>query len=340
MLLIAVIAVTTLSYSQEKQNNKWTSSRPDGHAPINVMGDHTHKKGEFMFSYRYMSMNMFNNISGDSDISANGVQSKGYKIAPKDMQMYMHMVGVMYAPSNRVTLMVMSSYLKNSMNLNMLMTGKSFSTSSQGFGDTKVMALVNIFNKNHQALHANVGVSLPTGNINKKDVTPMSMSNKTQLAYPMQLGSGTYDVNVGATYLGQNEIFSYGAQAIATFRTGNNNNSYTLGNQLNTVAWFAYPVSKTLSVSTSTSFHIEGKVKGADKNIDMMSTKMMPLFNTANSGRKQVDLGLGLNYMFRKSLHGLRLATEFKLPVYQYANGVQMNRRWQATLGVQYSLGH
>ena len=34
------------------------SSRPDGHAPIGVMGDHIHREGEIMFSYRAMMMNM------------------------------------------------------------------------------------------------------------------------------------------------------------------------------------------------------------------------------------------------------------------------------------------
>lgn len=35
-----------------------TSVRADGHAPIGVMGDHTHAAGEWMFSYRYMRMEM------------------------------------------------------------------------------------------------------------------------------------------------------------------------------------------------------------------------------------------------------------------------------------------
>ena len=35
--------------------------RPDNHAPITVMGDHIHEKGELMFSYRYMHMSMKDN---------------------------------------------------------------------------------------------------------------------------------------------------------------------------------------------------------------------------------------------------------------------------------------
>jgi len=35
-----------------------SSARPDGHAPIGVMGEHTHKAGEWMLSYRYRNMFM------------------------------------------------------------------------------------------------------------------------------------------------------------------------------------------------------------------------------------------------------------------------------------------
>ena len=38
--------------------------RPDSHAPIGVMSDHTHEAGEMMFSYRYMFMNMNENYVG------------------------------------------------------------------------------------------------------------------------------------------------------------------------------------------------------------------------------------------------------------------------------------
>ena len=36
--------------------NFYQAERPDSHAPIGVMQDHTHNKGEFMFTYRFMYM--------------------------------------------------------------------------------------------------------------------------------------------------------------------------------------------------------------------------------------------------------------------------------------------
>ena len=44
--------------------------RPDSHAPIGVMGEHVHSKGEWMASYRYMRMNMEPNRIGTDDVSA------------------------------------------------------------------------------------------------------------------------------------------------------------------------------------------------------------------------------------------------------------------------------
>lgn len=43
---------------------RWRGARPGGHAPIGVMGDHQHGKGELMFSYRYMTMSMHGNRKG------------------------------------------------------------------------------------------------------------------------------------------------------------------------------------------------------------------------------------------------------------------------------------
>jgi len=142
------------STAQETQaTNLWTSARPDGHAPISVMGDHTHKKGDVMVSYRFMPMWMEGNLSGSDDISNEGIQQAGFRVAPQEMTMNMHMLGAMYAPSNQVTLMVMTNYISNSMDLRVLGNGLNFNTESGGLGDTMVGALVKLLNKNRQAIH-------------------------------------------------------------------------------------------------------------------------------------------------------------------------------------------
>ena len=38
--------------------------------PISIMGDHTHKKNDFMFSYRFMSMQMNNIKQGTKKVNS------------------------------------------------------------------------------------------------------------------------------------------------------------------------------------------------------------------------------------------------------------------------------
>jgi len=51
--LLLIFAFLALTYGDTPKQ-----ARPDSHAPIGVMGDHGHKTGEMMFSYRVMTMNM------------------------------------------------------------------------------------------------------------------------------------------------------------------------------------------------------------------------------------------------------------------------------------------
>lgn len=44
-----------------------------GHAPIGVMGDHAHDKGEWMLSYRFMHMDMQGNRTGTGNIDADTI---------------------------------------------------------------------------------------------------------------------------------------------------------------------------------------------------------------------------------------------------------------------------
>ncbi|WP_232622910.1 hypothetical protein [Pareuzebyella sediminis] len=82
--LAALTIMATLSiYAQKTSNNSttWSAGRPDGHAPISVMGDHMHGKGEWMFSYRYMRMDMDDLKEGSSDTSADEVLAD-YMVTP------------------------------------------------------------------------------------------------------------------------------------------------------------------------------------------------------------------------------------------------------------------
>ncbi len=316
------------------QNDHCISQSPNGNAPISVMGDHSHKKGGFMFTFRSMSMGMDGNLQSSKEISNEKIY-QNYRVAPQKMNMYRQMLSIMYAPTDQITLMAMGNYTSNTMDLQTKM-GLDFTTKSQGFGDVKVVSLITLMNRKRHSLHSNIGISIPTGSIEKRDATPMM--NDAPLAYPMQLGSGTWDPSLGLTYLGQAQNFSWGAQSIYTLRLGENSKNYSLGNRINMVSWVGINASDYFSLSTSVSFFSTQKIKGADADLNPM---MMPLFSTANSGRSQLDIGLGTNFLIPKSsLKNLRLAAELKIPAYQKVNGIQMKNTLMAIFGIQYTISH
>ena len=57
-IFLKILSLLALTCSALAHEGNWTASRPDGHGPISVMGDHMHKMGEWMISCRYMTMDM------------------------------------------------------------------------------------------------------------------------------------------------------------------------------------------------------------------------------------------------------------------------------------------
>ena len=326
--VITLISLSIFSFSSA-HDGPWTAARPDGHAPISVMGDHMHQMGEWMVSYRYMSMEMEGLLKGSDSVSPT-MMATGFmaNMLPSEMTMDMHMFGTMYAISNKWTLMGMLNYLDNEMSMPM---GKM---DSSGVGDVKIAGLYDLVQwDSGRRMHLNLGVSLPTGSIDEKD----AMSRL--LGYGMQLGSGTYDFHPAITYLAQTDNYSYGAQLGGILRIGENDQDYTLGNKFGAALWGARKITDSLSASAKLDYSTQSEIDGSDTRLDARNMMMAsPSFQTASQGRDMTTFGLGLNYYFQNGgLSGHRLAAEWETPIDQKVNGVQLELDSVWTLGWQYA---
>ncbi|NNE76684.1 MAG: transporter [Pricia sp.] len=337
-ILTAMVLMATLSlYAQETQNKiveKWTSGRPDGHAPISVMGDHMHGKGEWMFSYRYMLMNMEDLKRGSDDATFEDALSD-YMVTPTKMPMNMHMLGAMYAPSDRITVVAMVNVTTMEMD-HITRMGGVFTTETSGFGDINISGMYKILDRNRQIVHARLGFSLPTGSVTEKDVIPASAPNEVNLPYPMQIASGTFDSGLGVTYLFQGPVFSYGGRISGTFRFGKNERDYAYGNQYKFTNWFGSKLTDWFSLSAKLERILTSEIRGEDSNLNPM---MVITADTANSGGNILNSGIGFNlYAPSGALKNLRFGFEFGLPLYQDLNGIQLKNKETLTFGLQYSI--
>ncbi len=324
-----------------------------GHAPIGVMGDHRHGTGEWMFSYRYMRMDMRGTRDGTEGLSPEDIvtrfpnrfagqpmQPGTLRVVPTAMTMDMHMLGLMYAPSDRVTLMAMTHYVRNTMD-HITFAGPdgtdrlgTFTSASEGLGDTRITALIGLARGRVHDLHLNLGVNLPTGSITKRDdvLTPADTGPVLRLPYAMQLGSGTVDAVAGITYLGRAVSWNWGAQGTATLRTERNDEGYALGDRADLTGWMAYDWSNSVSTSVRLSGWTEDSIDGLDEQI----VAPVQTANPNNYGGSGLELGLGLNYQFaRGALAGNRFAFEWRKPFYQDLNGPQLETDWTLTFGWQ-----
>ncbi len=319
-----------LTLSSFAHNEPWTASRPDGHAPISVMGDHMHAMGEWMVSYRYMTMDMQGLLKGSDSVQPT-MADTGFMMTamlPKDMTMDMHMFGAMHAISDQWTLMCMINYLDNEMTMQ---NGDKMETS--GLGDLKIGGLYDLARwDDGRRAHLSLGLSAPTGSIDEK-------SGANTAGYGMQLGSGTWDFHPAITYLGQTENYSYGAQLGGVLRIGDNDQGYTLGNRVDATVWGARKITDSLSASVKIDHTCQEEIDGSDSRIDALNNMMKsPSLETESQGRDLTSVGLGLNYYFQSgALKGHRIAAEWETPINQKVNGVQLELDSSWTLGWQYA---
>lgn len=320
------------------------------HAPIGVMGDHLHDRGEFMLSYRYTYMAMAGNRIGTDTVSPAEIATTlpnvnappTLRVVPLEMPMQMHMIGAMYAPTDRLTLMAMGMVMTREMEHQTYqgMMGANelgrFTTEVSGFGDTSVSGLVRLFERDHLSAHLNLGISLPTGSIDETDtvLTPMNTTPEMRLPYAMQLGSGTLDLKPGITIVNRTHDgrFGGGAQATATLRSGDNDEGYTLGDVQELTGWGQFAPAPSLALS------LRGTLRHTDE-IDGKDAMIMAPVQTANPslyGGDVAEIGLGATYLrIGGALDGHRLAAELVLPVRQDLNGPQMETDYSLTLGWQ-----
>lgn len=306
-------------------------------APIGVMGDHLHPTGEWMASYRFMFMRMSENFDGTHSISDAEVLGSGYMVSPTDMDMEMHMIGLMYAPSERLTLMAMFHYLDLSMNhvrsdmAVMNMGGpKRFNTSSRGMGDTTLTALFRVSQNSHQVVHAGLGVILPTAETDKSDVIPGP--GNTRLPYPMQLGAGSWGLAPSITINSHHGLWSWGAQASAKIYLDDNDEGYRLGNRAEATVWAARQLSDQASLTVRTAFSTWEDIHGRDKNLLPLP---VPTADPDLRGGSQLDVAVGLKLL--SPSHAIEFGIEAGVPVWQDLDAPQLGTDWFLTLGTQFS---
>ncbi len=268
--------------------------------PAGVLFGHTlDKAGDMMVGYRYMRNQQAGAfLQGDKRVNENQILDKGCPgsigstdentgynrfdggcaILPREMTMNMHMLDLMYAPTDWLTLMLMPQFVDMDMdnyqppslidpNVLHVHGGGQHDHETGGVGDTGMYALVKLFDQPNHHIHTSLGVTAPTGDVGIKSKL-VGLSNHIGLDdayvhYGMQLGSGTWDFKPSLTYTGKANDWSWGAQVGGTLRLeGSNKSGYALGDLFETSVWGGYDLTHWLSASVRAAYTWQGSIKG------------------------------------------------------------------------------
>ncbi len=324
-------------------------SQAIGHAPIGVMADHMHKKGESMISLRVSHMKMKGNSLDGNSISDSEIlvidnphsnSPSKLSVVPIEMSMKMLMLGGMYAPTDDVTLMFMTMFMDKSMNLNsyhamMRNNIGSFNSSSSDFSDLSFSALVNINEQDKSRWHTEIGLKFSVGNKKEKGkvLTPMNTNMEMVLPYGMQSGDESISLIVGFTNLYTlSDEHTFGNQ-IRFFRNISSK-EWHYGDKTYFDSWYQYSVNRNFSISSRLRLNHQQDISGFDSNIKApVQTSII-----SNYGGFTAEVGLGFNFLtqiFPGSED--RLALEIINPVINEKNGLQMKDKTKIVFGFQKS---
>ncbi len=288
----------------------------------------TYEPWKFNFLYKRSKLDGYkkgsDNISND-EVYFDGEESRtdeNYPILPTVITQESYIANVSYFLTEEQSISISLPYIEQSTDHISLVPGyDEFNISSNGIGDITVNFTSVIRNWDKQKLSLSVGVSLPTGSIDEKGDTPRANGDQ-QLPYTMQLGSGTWDLPIGLSYVNDQKSYLWGFNLFAKFRTGKSDRDYRLGNRFAASMWGKWQLSNTFQPTIKVVFQDWRQIIGRDDEITAPNPNFpypAGITDPKNYGGQKINLVVGGDIQVSSQV----VSVEIGKPVYQNLNGVQ-----------------
>jgi len=189
---------------------------------------------------------------------------------------------------------------------------------TQGIGDVRLVGRYLGFTPDH-SIGAQLGVKLATGSFDNTFISGPQAGEP--LDRGLQPGTGTIDLLVGGFTFGAfSRDWDYFAQGMLQ-QPLNSRDGFRPGTGFNLNAGVRYMAYEHFVPSLQINARIEARESGENADVD-------------NSGATLVYLSPGLNFQVAGALHGYAYV---QLPIYQRVNGLQLEPRYTATVGIYYT---
>lgn len=294
--------------------------------------------------YSYYKGNFGGYKNGSTDLTFDDVlfspgeirTSKNYPVVPTFISQEVHGLSVAYEISDNNSIRVTVPYVSQATEHISSVPGfKEFVLKTDGVGDIAVNYLHTKKLDSTSSLQASAGLRIPTGSINEVGDTPRNGSGTDErLPYTMQLGSGTLDFSVAATYSKNLNHVSFGANANTVIRTGTNDNGYRIGNSVSTSVFSKYARWAHFQPGVRLTYRKIQPIHGQDTSLQVPSAFKYPASITDSSNYGGDSATLSVNAKICPSYNcNTSFSVEFSEPVYQNLNGIQPKVRGNFSAG-------
>jgi hypothetical protein len=352
---------------------------PGFEAPAGVRFDRLlDRPGEIAIGYRFLDSLRGDGVLngsrrvGDDELTNVACGVSPCTLAPERAADHASILELMYAPTERLTLMVAPELVDRHLTVRPLGGGvilppvaglpglgggqPNYRTSTGGLGDTGLYGLYRLFDRGGMRLVAGLGVIAPTG-----DAGVRTSRSQDQVAYDLQLGGGVWALQPSLTWLGRADRASWGAQLTGVaWLEARNREGYALGDTLDASAWAGYDVLSWLTGTVRVNHDRQARTSGGYRDHEVpalvgekyVGDRLVPIYGStpaphaisgpmdlaSNLGGEAWNLGLGLEGVVPSGpLAGQRLAVEWMQPLHDHVYGYQLKPT--GTLSVSWRMG-
>ena len=302
----------------------------------------TYEPWHFNFLYKRSKLDGY--LNGNDKVSNDEVYFDGdelrtddnYPILPTTITQESYIANISYFLAKEQSISISLPYIVQSTDhISLVPDYDEFNISSDGIGDITVNFTTLLNSWDSEKLSLSVGVSLPTGSIDEEGDTPRAEGDQ-QLPYTMQLGSGTWDLPIGLSYINDQDSYLWGVNLFAKIRSGKNDRDYRLGNRFAASLWSKWKVNNAFHPVMKVVFQDWGQIVGQDDEITVPNPKFpypAGITKPSNYGGKKVSVVVGADII----LYSQAFAIEIGKPVYQNLNGIQTKEKLNFSVNWQNS---
>jgi len=309
------------------------------------------KKPKFSFDYTYLRSAFKGHRRGTKQVSDDEVlfdpasgeprTATNFPVMQTEIDQTAHFFKPGWQIDDRIGVSVSVPIIRQSSDHVSIVPGyDSFAIASSGIGDVQLAGQFIALSHEKAQLSTSIGLSIPVGSIDKQGDTPRAPGDQ-QLPYTMQIGSGTWDVPLSASYSGTSVSLplNWQVEVAGRVRLGRNARGYRLGHRARGSGTLGFRVAEWLEPRLTASAIYWERIQGQDDDLMVPGDFPFPTAVTdpALFGGEKLSLGGGLVVGIPGSTGRLsyqRLVLQLSLPVLQSLNGPQPQESYTVSTGL------